>query len=105
MYERYSNALFLVAASTLDPSMTEFETTFAPVAPEPDDTWLQILLDIVSMGAAMVAAPFFNSCKHSSPVFVSFDTRSDSVYFKDLAALPYFEDSEGTVDSLKDASL
>ena len=38
--------------------MSDFENTFAPIPPPPDNTWIQILLDLVSMGATMVAGPF-----------------------------------------------
>lgn len=51
------------ATGIFEPSLTQFETIFAPVPPTPDDTWLQILLDFVTLGATALAAPIFNSCK------------------------------------------
>ncbi len=70
MYEDVWDALW-TAAAIFEPSLTEFETSFAPVPPQPDNTWLQILLDFVSLGATAVAAPFFNGCQCSFPPFMS----------------------------------
>ncbi len=63
MHDQFNTALFDTAAAELDPSLQDFENTFAPVAPKPDETWLNVLLDLVSMGAVMVFAPFFDACK------------------------------------------
>jgi len=55
------------AANVFEPSLTQFETIFAPVAPQPDDLWLQILLSLVTLGATALAAPLFNSCECPYP--------------------------------------
>jgi hypothetical protein len=66
MYEDVWEALG-TAAGQFEPSLPTFETTFAPVPPQANDLWLQILLDFVTLGATALAAPIFNSCKYSLP--------------------------------------
>jgi hypothetical protein len=68
MYQDTWDALW-TAAGIFEPSLTQFESIFAPVAPQPDDTWLQILLSFVTLGATALAAPIFNSCE--CPSFIS----------------------------------
>lgn len=68
MYQGIWDAIS-TAAEAFEPSFPQFESTFAPVAPQPDETWLQILLDFVTLGVAAVAAPIFNSCE--SPILLS----------------------------------
>jgi hypothetical protein len=65
MYSTYHDALFQAAASSINNALDDFENKFAPVPKPQDDTWLMILLDLVSLGSVMVAAPFFNACKCS----------------------------------------
>jgi len=70
MYQDTWDALW-TAAGIFEPSLTQFESIFAPVAPQPDDTWLQILLSFVTLGATALAAPIFNSCECPFPSFMS----------------------------------
>ena len=63
MYDSFNDVLYQTAASTLDPSLQDFENTFAPVPPPPNTQELQLLLDIIGIGAALVFAPFFDLCK------------------------------------------
>jgi hypothetical protein len=64
MYLDYYNALYRAAGVSINPELKNFENKFAPVPPALDDPkWLQILLGLISLGATMIAAPFFNSCE------------------------------------------
>lgn len=63
MYSKFYHSFFRAAAGQIDNALKDFENKFAPV-PKPDsDVWLQILLDLIGLGAAVVAAPFFSLCK------------------------------------------
>jgi hypothetical protein len=62
MYKSYSDALYQVAATSLDPALKDFENNFAPIPPPPDDTWLQILLAFTNLVGTVAVSAFFNSC-------------------------------------------
>ncbi|KAF2664834.1 glycoside hydrolase family 18 protein [Microthyrium microscopicum] len=68
MYATINNAI-LQTAATFEPSFPSFETTFAPVAPPKDNTWLQILLDFITLGVGAAVAPLFNSFIRDLPAF------------------------------------
>jgi hypothetical protein len=57
LHDQFNTALFDTVAAELDPSLQDFEDTFAPVLPPPDQAWLNVLLDFISMGVDMVYAP------------------------------------------------
>ncbi|KAH0426127.1 glycosylhydrolase family 18-6 [Colletotrichum camelliae] len=60
VYRSYYNAVLDVAtigSFTLD----NLENQFAPVPPEKDDTWLLFLINMLTTGTLLVAAPIFNS--------------------------------------------
>lgn len=59
MYASYQTALTQACATSLDPALDDFEVTFAPVPPPPDDTWLSILLDVVTLVGTVAVANFF----------------------------------------------
>jgi len=63
MYKNYYTALFQVS-DVLFAGFQSFENNFAPVPPDNDEE-LQILLDLVGLGALMVAAPYFDACESS----------------------------------------
>ncbi|KAF2168013.1 glycoside hydrolase family 18 protein [Zasmidium cellare ATCC 36951] len=69
IYSDYVTALTSAAATAIDPSLDTFETTFAPVPPPKSDLWLQIIIALATLGASMVAAPFFNSIFKALPYF------------------------------------
>jgi hypothetical protein len=48
--------------------MNDFELTFAPVHPPPDDTWIQVFLDLVGLGATVVKADAAYAHPHPSLV-------------------------------------
>ena len=58
------------SANIFEPSLTQFETIFAPVPPAPDNTWLEILLSLITLGATAMAAPIFNSCECPYPTIL-----------------------------------
>ena len=63
MFDAFGDALSRAASESINLALQDFENKFAPVPPPPDNTWLQILLDLVGMGAIMTAAPFFAGSK------------------------------------------
>ncbi|KAK3934190.1 hypothetical protein QBC46DRAFT_300262 [Diplogelasinospora grovesii] len=89
MYASYDSALFKAAAGAIDPALQDFENKFAPVPPPQDNTWLQILLDLIGMGAVMIAAPFFSFYLAELPFFV---------------ALGATETAEAVSDTVRDAT-
>jgi hypothetical protein len=61
MFSSYKTALVNAAATEITNSLDDLENKFSPI-PEPEDnTWLLLLIDLVTLGASGVAAPFFNS--------------------------------------------
>ncbi|GES66671.1 hypothetical protein ATETN484_0016021800 [Aspergillus terreus] len=59
MYKRYYTKLF-DSASLVSMAIDDMENKFAPIPPEKDDTWLLILIDMLTLGALGAAGPFFN---------------------------------------------
>uniref|UniRef100_A0A0L0NAP9 chitinase n=1 Tax=Tolypocladium ophioglossoides (strain CBS 100239) TaxID=1163406 RepID=A0A0L0NAP9_TOLOC len=84
MYQSYHEALIAAAATSIDNALKDFENKFAPVPEPPDDKWAVLLIDLITLGATMVAGPFFNSF---------------------LARLPYFIANEAALANLKDTSV
>ncbi|KAL4745304.1 hypothetical protein BDW72DRAFT_211523 [Aspergillus terricola var. indicus] len=83
IYTTFHDAIFEQAV--IDSlSLDNFENKFAPVPEPPDDTWLLLLIDLVTLGTAAIAAPFFNSI---------------------LSKLPYFILNGNTLNNLKDTSM
>ncbi|KAL7939413.1 glycoside hydrolase family 18 protein [Trichoderma chlorosporum] len=60
MYSQFWNALGYAAGTYLDNQLAEFEDTFAPVPPEKNDEWEDILINLLGLGLTAVAAPFFD---------------------------------------------
>jgi hypothetical protein len=63
MYKNYYNALFQIS-SVLFAGFQSFENDFAPLPPDNNEE-LQILLDLVGLGALMISAPYFDACESS----------------------------------------
>ncbi|WEW59000.1 hypothetical protein PRK78_004468 [Emydomyces testavorans] len=85
MYKNYRESLINAAASTINPVLQDFEQKFAPVPAPPDDTrWLLFLIDLLTLGTASIAGPFFNSF---------------------LGKMPYFAANPATLNNLKDTTL
>ncbi|THC89244.1 hypothetical protein EYZ11_011312 [Aspergillus tanneri] len=84
LYQSYHNALFQAAASEITNALDDFENKFAPIPKPPDNTWLLLLIDLITLGSASAAAPFFNSV---------------------LSKLPYFIAKGSTLDNFKDTTM
>ncbi|KAL4877049.1 hypothetical protein BJY04DRAFT_231180 [Aspergillus karnatakaensis] len=69
MYASYYRALFDAAASEITNSLDDLENKFAPIPAPPDDRWLLLLIDMITLGSASVAAPFFNNVLSRMPFF------------------------------------
>jgi hypothetical protein len=83
VHKNYHNTLFEVAAID-GTALDDLENKFAPVPPEEDNTWLLLLIDILTLGTLGTAGPFFNSF---------------------LKKLPYFLEKTSTLDNFKDTSM
>ncbi|AEO70565.1 glycoside hydrolase family 18 protein [Thermothielavioides terrestris NRRL 8126] len=81
IYSTYNKALYQAASGSLDPSLKDFENTFAPVPPPPDDTWLEILLAAVDLVGTIGVASYFNSVLKFLP---SLTTESGKVAYDNL---------------------
>ncbi|KAK8131380.1 hypothetical protein PG984_007818 [Apiospora sp. TS-2023a] len=88
MYSSYYTALYDVAGSEISNALDDLENKFAPIPAEEDNTWLLVLIDLITVGTLSVAGPFFNSF---------------------LKKLPYFiaqaEKNSGALDNLKDTTM
>ncbi|KGQ05404.1 Killer toxin subunits alpha/beta [Beauveria bassiana D1-5] len=84
MYASYAHALTAAMAKSVNPALDDFLHKFAPVEPPPDNKWLLLLIDMVTLGASMVAGPFFNSF---------------------LSKLPYFVVNENALGNIKDTTM
>jgi curli biogenesis system outer membrane secretion channel CsgG len=60
-YASYQTALTQACATTITPALADFEITFAPVPPPPDNEWLSILLTIVDLVGTVAVSAFFNT--------------------------------------------
>ncbi|RHZ62529.1 hypothetical protein CDV55_107218 [Aspergillus turcosus] len=60
MYKSYYDTLFK-ALTIVSTALDDMENKFAPIPPEEDDTWLLILIDMITLGALGTAGPFFNT--------------------------------------------
>ncbi|GKZ81630.1 hypothetical protein AnigIFM56816_006151 [Aspergillus niger] len=60
MYKRYYDGLFN-SLSIVGTALDDMENKFAPIPPEEDNTWLNILIDMITLGALGTAGPLFNT--------------------------------------------
>ena len=84
MYADYHTALFKVAGSVVSNALDDLENKFAPIPPEEDNTWLLLLIDLITLGTLSAAGPFFNSF---------------------LSKLAYFSEREIGFNNLKDTTM
>ncbi|KAH7028812.1 chitinase [Microdochium trichocladiopsis] len=68
MHKAFYDALYQNAA-TFATSLRDLENIFAPIPPEQDNTWLLLLLDLVTLGTLAAAGPFFNNFLKQLPKF------------------------------------
>ncbi|KAJ4197154.1 hypothetical protein NW767_009046 [Fusarium falciforme] len=83
MFAAFDFALYK-AATGISFSLDDFGNKFAPIPEEEDNTWLLVLIDLVTIGTATAAGPFFNSF---------------------LKKLPYFAANAATHDNIKDTTM
>jgi hypothetical protein len=60
MYAEFQSALVANAALVIDNTLPDLENKFAPVPPKTDDSWLNTLLGLVSLGVPLVGGKFFD---------------------------------------------
>ncbi|RAH55255.1 chitinase [Aspergillus piperis CBS 112811] len=60
MYKQYYTALF-DSLGLVGTALDDMENKFAPIPPEEDNTWLNILIDMITLGALGTAGPLFNT--------------------------------------------
>ncbi|KAF7554695.1 hypothetical protein G7Z17_g2698 [Cylindrodendrum hubeiense] len=72
LYADYHDALFNSAIGYIA-GLSDLENKFAPVPPEEDTTWLLVLIDIITIGAATAAGPFFNAFLKKQKYFMTND--------------------------------
>ncbi|KAK8074334.1 chitinase [Apiospora phragmitis] len=90
MYAQYHEALFDVAASEISNALDDLENKFAPIPAEEDNTWLLLLIDLITVGTLSAAGPFFNSFLKRLPYFVA----------KEAAGSPAFDNLKDTTMNL-----
>jgi hypothetical protein len=78
LHKDYYNALFEVAALT-STALNDLENKFAPIPPEKDNTWLLLLIDLLTLGSLGTAGPFFNSFLRKMPYFLERGTALDNI--------------------------
>ncbi|TPX08096.1 uncharacterized protein E0L32_010163 [Thyridium curvatum] len=84
MHAAYHQTLFNAVALSAT-ALDNLEDNFAPIPPEPDNTWLLLVIDLVTLGTLSAAGPFFNTF---------------------LKSLPYFAKAAGsTLDNAKDTTM
>ena len=49
------------ATLSINNALDSFANDFAPIPPEPDNTWLLILLDVLTIGASAALGPLFKN--------------------------------------------
>jgi hypothetical protein len=80
MHHTYHTSLFQ-AMSVISTSLDDMEETFAPIPQPQDNTWLLLLINLVTLGTLSVMAPFFNHGIRNSAYFIgrpdTFDTAKD----------------------------
>ncbi|ERS96515.1 hypothetical protein HMPREF1624_06719 [Sporothrix schenckii ATCC 58251] len=82
IYETFHSTIIQAAALSLNPSLDQFENTFAPVTP-PDTEWLDLLLAFVNLAGTVVVSSFFNSILKALPFFKANGVQYDN--YKDAA--------------------
>ncbi|KAF4228068.1 hypothetical protein CNMCM6805_002454 [Aspergillus fumigatiaffinis] len=78
LHKDYYNALFEVAALT-STALKDLENKFAPIPPEQHNTWLLLLIDLLTLGFFGTARPLFNSFLRRMPYFLERGTALDNI--------------------------
>ncbi|KXH62440.1 glycosylhydrolase family 18-6 [Colletotrichum nymphaeae SA-01] len=78
IHATYYDALYKASVG-LVAALKDMENTFAPIPPEEDNTWLLLIIDLVTLGTLSAAGPFFNTFLKSLPKFAkSLDNLKDT---------------------------
>ncbi|GKU21122.1 unnamed protein product [Fusarium langsethiae] len=83
MYSDYYDAV-TEAATFIAFDLADFGNKFAPIPEAEDNTWLFVMIDLLTWGTSSIAAPFFNSY---------------------LKTLPYFKGNPASHDNVKDTTM
>jgi GH18 family chitinase/LysM repeat protein len=86
MYTDFHDELYK-AASVISFSLDDFGNKFAPVPEEKDDTWLLVLIDLLTFGTATLAGPFFNSYLRKLPYFINNPSAYDNAKDTTMTAI------------------
>ncbi|KAI7774988.1 Killer toxin subunits alpha/beta [Diaporthe eres] len=81
MYHNYRPTMFSLIGPFAN-GADDMEETFAPVPEEKTNQWLNILIDVITIGTLGGAAPFFNGFLKTLPAFAdpkTFDNTKDTV--------------------------
>ncbi|KAH6616808.1 hypothetical protein C7974DRAFT_475193 [Boeremia exigua] len=84
MYQDYYNTLFNVA-SVVSMSLKDLENKFAPLPEPQDNTWLLVMIDLLTVGTLTAAGPFFNTFLKKLPYFLEKASSSTLDNAKDTA--------------------
>ncbi|KAK8062875.1 hypothetical protein PG997_014972 [Apiospora hydei] len=79
-YADYYNALFAAASSVISNALDDLENKFAPIPAEPDNTWLLLLIDLITVGTLSAAGPYFNSVLKNMPYFVAKEAAGSATF-------------------------
>ncbi len=85
-YLDYHNGLYQ-ALTVVGTQLKDLEDKFAPIPPPEDRKWINILIDIATMGTLSVAGPFFNGFLKETAYFIN----------KAAANYPAFDNTKNTV--------
>ncbi|KAF4986556.1 hypothetical protein FGRMN_10784 [Fusarium graminum] len=78
MYTEFYNEIHN-AAAIMSFSLDDFGDKFAPIPDPEDNTWLLVLIDLLTWGTAAVAGPFFNSFLKRQAYFLTNPNNYDNV--------------------------
>ncbi len=65
MFRTVEDAITDSTALEINNALDSFGDDFAPVPPEPDNTWLLVLLDVFTIGASAALGPLFKNGRSS----------------------------------------
>lgn len=73
MYASYYDAIKEASSKAIGPTLPDFEHTFAPVPPPPNDKWLDFVVQLLSLGIGAVTKPLIDGCKCQLLAFLLLD--------------------------------
>ncbi|KAK2875574.1 hypothetical protein FQN49_001598 [Arthroderma sp. PD_2] len=79
MYSDLDTALQRATNSLVNPALKDFENKFAPLPPPPDNKWLLVLIDLITIGTAGVGGFVFNTYLKTLPTFAAKPTTFENL--------------------------